>query len=109
MISTNAAVFYCNATAKPLADIAWFRGGSPLKGPRVKTTFSTNGKACNDDDPNNLCTSYSILRLFHTQPADSGRYVCNASNEYYSDSRSLYLIVQGNKVNHIVGKMLCKH
>ena len=101
MISTNAAIFHCNATAKPLASITWLRGGSKLKDPRIKITNSTDGKDCNDDNPNNLCTSYSVLQIFNTQPADSGQYVCDASNEYYSDSHSLCLTVQGNKPNHI--------
>ena len=97
VISDYATVFRCNATSKPLADITWLRGGSVLNRTRIKITFSTDGKDCNDDNPNNLCTSYSVLQLFETQPADSGRYVCNASNDYYSDSHTLYLIVQGNK------------
>ena len=97
MISTNTAVFYCNATAKPVANIKWLRDGSILNRSQINVTYSTDGKDCNDDNPNNQCTSYSVLRIFNTQPADSGQYVCNASNQYGNDSRSIKLgvIVQG--------------
>ena len=95
VISTNTAVFHCNATAKPVASIRWLRDGSILNRPDINTTYSIDGKDCNDDNPNNLCASYSVLQLFNTQPADSGQYLCNVNNEYYSDSRSVNLIVQG--------------
>ena len=95
MISNNAAVFYCNATAKPVANIKWLRNGSTLNRLQINITYSNDGKNCNDNNPNNLCTSYSVLQLFNTQPTDSGQYLCNASNEYYSDSQSVYLTIQG--------------
>ena len=95
MTSNNAAVFHCNATAKPVASIQWLRDGFILNRSQINVTYSTDGKDCNDDNPNNLCTSYSILRVFNTQPSDSGQYVCNASNQYASDLQSIQLTVQG--------------
>ena len=92
VISNSIAVFYCYATAKPVASIEWLRNGSKLNRPQINIT---DGKDCDDDNPNNQCTSYSILQLFNTQPADSGQYVCNASNEYGSDLQSVNLTVQG--------------
>ena len=99
MISANTAVFYCNATAKPVANIRWLRDGSVLNRPQINVTYSTDRNDCNDDNPNNLCTSYSVLQLLNTQPADSGQYVCSASNEYASDIQSISLTVQGEIVN----------
>ena len=95
VISNNTAVFHCNATAKPVATINWLRVGSTLNKPQIKITYSTDGKNCNDNNPDNLCTSYSELQLSNTQPADSGSYLCTAINEYYSDSQSVNLIIQG--------------
>ena len=95
VISINTAVFYCNATAKPVASIRWLRDGSVLSRPQINVTYSTDGKDCNDDNPNNLCSSYSILQLLNTQPADSGQYVCSASNEYATDLQSISLTIQG--------------
>ena len=102
VISTNTAVFYCSATAKPVASIRWLRDGSALNRPQINVTYSTDGKDCNDDNPNNQCTSYSVLQLFNTQPADSGQYVCSASNTYGSNlhSRSVSLTIQGKIINH---------
>ena len=95
VISENTAMFYCNATAKPVATIRWLRDGSTLDRPQINVIYSTDGKNCNDDNPNNLCTSYSTLQIFNTQPADSGQYLCNATNDYYNDKRLVNLVVQG--------------
>lgn len=95
MISINTAEFYCNAIAKPAASIRWLRNGSILSRPQIRVTHSTDSNDCNDDNPNNRCTSYSVLQIFNTRLADSGQYVCSASNTYGSDSRSVSLTVQG--------------
>ena len=107
MISTNTAVFYCIATAKPVASIGWLRDGSVLNRSQINVTYSTDGKDCNDDNPNNQCTSYSVLQLFNTQPADSGQYVCNASNEYASDLQSISLTIQGKIINILLNIIHC--
>ena len=99
MISTNTAVFFCIATAKPVASIRWLRDGSVLNRPQINVTYSTDGKDCNDDNPNNQCSSISVLQLLNTRSADSGQYVCSASNEYASDLQSVSLTIQGKIIN----------
>ena len=96
VISENTAIFYCNATAKPVATIRWLRDldGSTLDRPQINVIYLADGKNCNDDNPNNLCTSYSILQIFNTQPIDSGQYLFNAVNQYYNDTQLVNLAVQ---------------
>ena len=94
MIVNNTAVFRCIATDKPVVDITWLRNGSVLHRPRLQTNI-TYDKNCSDDNSNNQCVLCSTLQLFNTQPADSGQYVCNVSNELFSSAQPVYLTVLG--------------
>lgn len=85
---------FCNATPEPIAatlTIKWQRNGHDiLNGPHAN---KTGGKNCDD----NTCVSWSILELFHTQPADSGTYVCEVINydARVTATKSANLTVEG--------------
>ena len=95
----NIAVFNCTVTAKPVANITWLKDEDhkQLKNTsRIKITYTTDGKKCDDDNSYEQCLSYSTLQLLDTKPVHSGHYTCKAHNSYSSDLQSVYLTVQGN-------------
>ena len=108
VLVNNTAVCLCIATDKPTtADITWLRDGSILNRTHTNITNNDGGNNCDDDDPNNKCVSWSLLELFHTQPADSGTYVCIAIN-YYSRvtvTKSVNITVEGTYIKIIIANI----
>ena len=57
------------------------KNGNQLSNTTTIIISSTTIGSCTITDPPDQCVTSSILRIFNTQPFDSGVYTCNATNE----------------------------
>jgi len=96
--------FSCNAAAKPRAVIMWIKNKTILSnnslsdgGAPVIITNITSGNCTVTDLPSH-CTSSSTLKLFNSMPADSGEYICVATNVVGNDTYIANLVVDGKDV-----------
>jgi len=96
--------FSCNAAAKPRAVIMWIKNKTVLSnnslsggGARVIITNNPSGNCTVTDLPSH-CTSSSTLKLFNSVPADSGEYICVATNVAGNDIYTANLVVDGKNV-----------
>ena len=79
--SFTNVTFICVANAKPRATIQWAKSGNVLSNTTtIKISSMTMGN-CTITDPPEQCVISSTLKIFNTQPSDSGVYTCNATNE----------------------------
>jgi len=99
VVSPNAVMFNCSATAKPRAEIQWMRGGMVLNDTldsmmRITIDYDTQGD-CIITRPPSECVLTSTLEITETIPDDAGEYVCNATNPAGSVLETALLIVYG--------------
>jgi len=99
VVSPDAATLNCSATAKPRAEIQWMRDGMMLGNTiddftKVTILYDVQGD-CTITSPPSECVLTSTLMLTDTIPANTGQYVCNASNPAGSDMEAAWLTVQG--------------
>ena len=91
---TETVVFECSATGIPVPIITWFRNGMELNSgrfmPQMPTTMSYNRTS----DGETVVRVTRTLVLMNTEDADSGTYICNATNSVGSDDGQFELIVQ---------------
>ena len=73
--------FICAVNAKSPATIWWMKNGNLLSNTTTIIISSITMGNCTITDPPNQCVTSSTLRIFYTQPSDSGVYTCNATNE----------------------------
>ena len=97
---TNAIIFECSASGIPAPTISWFRVNqsmptiltndtrSLIAPPQVTTYELPGGRGTAS-----LVTS--TLTIPATQDEDSGRYACQAVNDFGNETREFELIVQG--------------
>ena len=94
MNETETVVFECSAIGIPTPIITWFRNGTELNSgrfmPQMPTTMSYNRTS--DGETVVRVTRTSVL--MNTEDADSGTYICNATNSVGSDDGQFELIVQ---------------
>ena len=92
--STNIS-FICVANAKPPATIKWMKNEIVLSNTTTIIISSTTMGSCTITDPPDQCVTSSTLRIFDTQPSDSGVYTCNATNEAGYVEKTATLFVNG--------------
>ena len=94
------ATFGCIADANPRAMIQWKFNGNLLRnmsdanGIKYLITNETKGN-CSVTAAPSQCEASSTLEIFHTQPADSGEYMCVAGNTAGMSTESAQLSVIG--------------
>ena len=71
--------FVCVASSR--ATIHWVKNENLLSNTTTVIISSTTMGSCTITDPPDQCVTSSTLRIFDTQPSDSGVYTCNATNE----------------------------
>ena len=91
--SSNTSLI-CVANAKPPATIQWMKNGNQLSNSTTMIISSTTMGSCTVTDSPDQCVTSSTLRIFSTQPSDSGVYTCNATNEagYVGENATLTVI-----------------
>ena len=103
---SGSVMFNCVANAKPRTVIQWIKNGNILRNnyirtpTKIKITNSTKG-VCALEDPPDQCETSSTLEIFYAESADSGEYICNASNDegYQEKSAKLSIDDDGMCVN----------
>ncbi len=94
---TETVTFECSATGIPGPDITWSRNGVELSGLSGLSVSVNNPIATNinrSSDGENVWLVNRTLQLTNTEDADSGTYICNATNSAGDDYRPFELIVQ---------------
>ena len=105
--ATNNVTVTCIVIANPRALIQWIFNGSVLRnisdtdGTKYLITNETEGN-CTITDPPNQCETSSTLEIFNVQPADSGEYICDASNAAGASVESAELTIIGNTKFHML-------
>ena len=87
--------FICVANAKPQATIQWMKNGNLLSNSTTMIISSITMGNCSITDSPDQCMTSSTLRIFNTQPSDSGVYTCNATNEAGYVGENATLTVNG--------------
>jgi len=99
VVSPDTITLNCSATANSLAEIQWMRDGMVLGNTidnftKVTILYNVQGD-CTITSPPSECVLTSTLMLTDTIPANTGRYVCAASNPAGSDVETAWLTVHG--------------
>jgi len=97
VVSPDNAIFNCSATAKPRAEIQWMRNGMVLDNTVDNFTNVTEFMQgnCSITSLPSECVLISTLNLTDTIPANTGDYMCNASNPAGSDMETASLTIHG--------------
>ena len=99
--SSNVS-YNCIANANPQATIQWIKNENLLSNTTSIIISSTTMGNCTITDPPDQCVTSSTLRIFNTQPSDSGVYTCNATNEvgYVGENATLTVTGMCNTLPH---------
>ena len=89
VVQPQSATFLCNATARPRAEITWWRMGSQLmeRPGVIEIITSTFGER----------EIVSNLTIIMADPSDAGGYACNATNAAGQDTTAAELTVHGKE------------
>ena len=104
----NSIIFECSASGIPAPTISWFRvnqtmstmltndARSLIVPPQVNPIYEL------PDGRGTVSLVTSTLTIPATQDEDSGRYACQAVNDFGNETRQFELIVQGKFTVHII-------
>ena len=87
VVQPQSATFLCNATARPRAEITWWRMGRQLIEQPGVTEISTITFGERE--------IVSNLTIIMADPSDAGGYTCNATNAAGQDTTAAELTVHG--------------
>ena len=92
--SFTSVTFICVAIAKPQATIQWTKSRNVLSNTTTIRISSMTMGNCTITDPPEQCVISTTLKIFNTQPSDSGVYTCNATNEagYLEKTATLFIV-----------------
>ena len=78
-VQGTAAVFICNATARPRPNITWWR--DDMNGDPIQVTQETDKIVIESEPIGEERERTSRLMILDVQPSDAGVYRCQADNE----------------------------
>jgi len=101
VVSPDTATFNCSATANSQAEIQWLRNGMVLSSNKLTMIIQIVQGDCNITRSPSECVVISILEVTHAIPANTGEYMCSASNAAGSDMETASLTIHGiYSINH---------